>query len=1605
MKRTVRKITPSQQSTFDQQRWPVLIAVAVFCGIAAGAVMTVATGIWLWASLLLLLGLSTLAIRYLYRLNDSRLSRSVQFSIVVSLAFHLLLLIFAAVTSIFQNPYKPPQRPVVETKVRPIEISDQQAAFVWEKVNSRETPEPDVDVEREDVAATKVRPMPLPVIEVQPDINPQLVRRETMRSSSPMKNPQLSKLNRQDRSDQLRSSEKLLVSVSEIELPDDSKKTADSKQPVDIDVERDVEVEQQNSQLASADLPSLEPKVEGNQAERSEVERRRLADEPGKLDLKQPDPQVARSSDASEQFVETIYGSFELEKDSSSQSVRSTSPKSYDANELADDVQRQVRIVKADPDDVPAEQINGLQPPALSPINREARTQRRRTEDRVALSITNPASSTRDARRSTQPQLVASSPIAIENPARAPESRDVADQLNSKTLSVARGSGGVAGIGRSKNLDRFAGGQPSPNLTASNSARRQRTQSLPDLPQQLASSQRSRTRRSAGPALTPESVLKADTAAVAKRTGAVQPKLKSIESSAAEVTRSSSRLRDELSAEKGTGAIDVGPTNVVKDRVARRQSGGGQIEVARLSPSLTRRSRDQSTRQPTLAATSDVEVAAPRMLSAAVSSIQDAQPAEFASIAKRSGGENAMTAQAPAAADLTQHMSLSPSNSQSSAGVAGNRQTQKSVSAEPVSLPQSKLASTSQRQRTETALNVSATAIAIADPNIAEFGSKSANVNPAARLVTDSKTITVSRTSPSPTAKDLVQGVALNVDASVGPAGLSLKPDDLIGVMARPASRDSQQLLPDLSSRFRRRDFGGVPSVNPDAAFAAEAFQSRSPQALARMADPSTEESIQLGLEFLASHQMVDGSWGLTGFDATARAAANQLDSDTAATGLAVLAFQGAGYNHREYKYAEQLDRAIEWLVENQSESGDLYVPSDKRSNSACHLYSHGIAALALTEAYGMTQDPRLKEPAQQAIRFIENTQDPQRGGWRYFIGSGRQSTDTSVSGWMMTALHSGRLAGLDVKRTTLQGIQDWLDVAADGGNQSRYRYNPFAVDTKGVSRLHGKKTTSAMTAVGLLMQVYSGWEPTDSRLVAGADYLIETQLPDDSTSQLRDSYYWYYATQVLHHAGGAKWDQWNKRLRPLLSRSQQKSGKFVGSWDPFNPVPDRWGRFGGRLYVTSLNLMSLEVRHRMLPLYRKPRLPSELRGIIEGGELELAKLAKETEAVPMPEDIASSEISEASDRSETLERTQTVNRDQTSQQPVQQKMAVADSLPALPTNNASMAEIAEQPQVSKLRGRSVEPVKVDPAVLAALVEKSLASTSASSSQTGRIMKDSEVSPKAVDTVQVNFPKLETPAAPPAAAVVLTDQNVGWEISQINVDRQQSRQAISVDLGGDDDLRSLTMDVVQPNFDIPLERREDASNALADLGSEQLNAISKQTLRKPIDSQLKIAIAPIEFPPAAVKAIKAMEPDKLVADEAPNLNPSSMDVAKLESPTGNFGEVSGSVSLDGETLGGARVTFIPMGQLVQASGKTIVAKTNEQGVFAVTATSTASKQGIPAGEYKVTITTVVESPDANTIDLLEVVPREYNVQTELVARIEPGETTKLDFDLETKVAQ
>jgi hypothetical protein len=389
------------------------------------------------------------------------------------------------------------------------------------------------------------------------------------------------------------------------------------------------------------------------------------------------------------------------------------------------------------------------------------------------------------------------------------------------------------------------------------------------------------------------------------------------------------------------------------------------------------------------------------------------------------------------------------------------------------------------------------------------------------------------------------------------------------------------------AARFLRSQAGGLPAVSTTAIVASDAFSSRGarlrgdvPAGGRGAPGPQTEEAIERGLAFLARYQTPAGGWSLQGYPEGA-----QLVSDTAATALAVIAFQGAGYNHREFQYKDVVRGGIDALVHSQKENGDLFVPLDDESNRSVWLYSHSLAAIALCEAYGMTHDPALKEPAQKAIDFIVASQHQSSGGWRYSPGVG---ADTSVTGWMMMALKSGQLAGLDVPSETFARIGAWLDRAQQSRAEPHlYRYNPDAANTP--EQRHGRAASKTMTSVGLLMRLYTGWKRDNPSMIRGAQYLAENP-PAIGTSRapLRDTYYWYYATQVMAHMGGEPWHAWNSRLHPLIVQSQIRQGAYAGSWDPQSPLPDRWGPHAGRLYVTTMNLLSLEVQYRKLPLYEE---------------------------------------------------------------------------------------------------------------------------------------------------------------------------------------------------------------------------------------------------------------------------------------------------------------------------------------------------------------------------------------------------------------------------------
>ncbi len=433
-------------------------------------------------------------------------------------------------------------------------------------------------------------------------------------------------------------------------------------------------------------------------------------------------------------------------------------------------------------------------------------------------------------------------------------------------------------------------------------------------------------------------------------------------------------------------------------------------------------------------------------------------------------------------------------------------------------------------------------------------------------------------------------GLEVNVDAPSDPGGLERVPAPNLGINSRLARRDSVQVQLTADARFRRREIGGPPSTTSSVVAPTEAFRGRTSRNTQprdggnpSLPSPETEEAIELGLVFLAAQQAADGRWTLRMRGNVSDDEQPSMNSDVAATGLALLAFQGAGYTHREHRYQDVVRRGVEYLVRGQKDDGDLYAPMDEDSDRFAWLYSHSIAALALCEAYGMTQDPLLREPAQKALDFIVRSQHQERGGWRY---SPNYESDLSVTGWMMMALKSGDLANLDVPPETYTRIERFLDMTQKSASERYlYRYNPHAPDTK--EQRHGRQPSRTMTSVGLLMRLYTGWRRDNPDMRKGADYLAEN-LPELGSRRdpQRDTYYWYYATQVMFHMGGDQWQQWHKRLHPLLVDSQQKQGDLAGSWDPLQPVPDRWGPQAGRIYVTTMNLLSLEVHYRHLPLY-----------------------------------------------------------------------------------------------------------------------------------------------------------------------------------------------------------------------------------------------------------------------------------------------------------------------------------------------------------------------------------------------------------------------------------
>ena len=349
-----------------------------------------------------------------------------------------------------------------------------------------------------------------------------------------------------------------------------------------------------------------------------------------------------------------------------------------------------------------------------------------------------------------------------------------------------------------------------------------------------------------------------------------------------------------------------------------------------------------------------------------------------------------------------------------------------------------------------------------------------------------------------------------------------------------------------------------------EGAFAMRQGEARAASVRQRGGSAESEAAVERGLAWLALHQGGDGSWRFDLSNCRCNGGcthAGRITSTTAATGIALLPFLGAGHTHRAGPYQETVSRALYYLmgrVQPTPRGGDLTEGT---------MYGQGVATLALAEALAMTGDDMLAQPVTEAVRFIVTAQDHYGGGWRYLPG---QSGDTTVTAWQLAALKSAALAGLEVPTPTIDGVRRFLDrVQARGGEC----YGYLAPQTK-----------PCTSAIGLFCRLHTGWEERDT-LNRGLAALARSGPAPAAVYQN------FYLAQALLQADHAAWPKWNARNRDQLVASQAQVGHESGSWSFADPETAP----GGRLGHTALAVLTLEVYYRLLPLYTPEAIDHDL--------------------------------------------------------------------------------------------------------------------------------------------------------------------------------------------------------------------------------------------------------------------------------------------------------------------------------------------------------------------------------------------------------------------------
>ena len=319
--------------------------------------------------------------------------------------------------------------------------------------------------------------------------------------------------------------------------------------------------------------------------------------------------------------------------------------------------------------------------------------------------------------------------------------------------------------------------------------------------------------------------------------------------------------------------------------------------------------------------------------------------------------------------------------------------------------------------------------------------------------------------------------------------------------------------------------------------------------------DPDVDRVVSGGLDWLALQQHQLGHWKAQG------------RYPTAMTSLAGLAMLCEGSTATQGKYAENIRRAVDFLVRRSRQNGLIGDADDDR-----YTYGHGFAMLFLSQVLGEEEDlQRRQELTEVLTRAVEFTGYAQTkaGGWGYVSakdGNGFDEGSTTIT--QVQGLRGCRNAGIPVPK-------EIIDKAV------AYIHNCTLPDGAVQYSSKGGGGRPAITAAAIAC-LYNAGEYDDQYVPKMLSY-CESRLKPGS----RDSYgHWHYAhfyySQVQYREGGKAWDAYVNEIRKRLvaeATPVEEGGESLVVW--------RQG-YIGPVYTTALNLVILQLDRAALPIYQR---------------------------------------------------------------------------------------------------------------------------------------------------------------------------------------------------------------------------------------------------------------------------------------------------------------------------------------------------------------------------------------------------------------------------------